>query len=299
MTKLATLAQAVASVPPGVHVALSGFATARCVMAFAHEVIRQEIKELTVSQCVAGMDADILVGAGAVDHIVYGGGSRGRSGQHYCLRRSIEKGTLTREEFSSLSMTFRYLAGSLGLPFIPIRSLRGSDILKQLQESKSPPVSALNDPFTGEEWLVLKPLVPDVAVVQVQDADENGNAWILGPRWDNEEQVKASKRTIVITERLVSTEAIRRAPERTVIPGFRVSHVVHLPFSAHPTSSYHVYDFDADHIKQYADASKTLAGFQEYLDKYVYGVKDHWEYLELIGGLEYLNSLAADPVLGY
>jgi glutaconate CoA-transferase subunit A len=299
MTKLATLAEAVASIPSGVHVALSGFATARCVMAFAHEVIRQEIKALTVSQCVAGMDADILVGAGAADRIVYGGGSRGRTGQHYCLRRGIENGTLITEEFSSLSMTFRYLAGSLGLPFIPIRSLQGSDILKRLQESEPSPVSTLNDPFTGEEWLVLKPLIPDVAVVQVQVADEDGNAWILGPRWDNEEQVKASKRTIVITERLVSTEAIRREPERTVIPGFRVSHVVHLPFSAHPTSVYSVYDFDADHIKQYADTSKTTEGFQEYLDKYVYGVKDHWGYLELIGGLEYLKSLAADPVLGY
>ena len=299
MTKLTTLAEAVASVPSGVHVALSGFATARCVMAFAHEVIRQEIKELTVSQCVAGMDADILVGAGAVDRIVYGGGSRGRTGQHSCLRRRIEDGTLAREEFSSLSMTFRYLAGSLGLPFIPIRSLQGSDILKQLQESEPSPVSTLKDPFTGEEWLVLKPLLPDVAVVQVQAADEDGNAWILGARWDNEEQVKSSKRTIVITERLVSTEAIRRDPERTVIPGFRVSHVVHLPFSAHPTSVYHVYDFDADHINEYANASKTPEGFQAYLDKYVYGVKDHWGYLELLGGIEYLKNLEADPVLGY
>jgi glutaconate CoA-transferase subunit A len=299
MTKLSTLAEAVASIPSGVHVALSGFATARCVMAFAHEVIRQGVRELAVSQCVAGMDADLLVGAGAANRIVYGGGSRGRTGQHYCLKRGIENGTLIKEEFSSLSMTFRYLAGSLGLPFIPIRSLQGSDILKQLQESEPSPVSTLNDPFTGEEWLVLKPLIPDVAVVQVQVADEDGNAWILGPRWDNEEQVKASKRAIVITERLVSTEAIRRAPERTVIPGFRVSHVIHLPFSAHPSAVYSVYDFDADHIGQYAEASKTPEGLQEYLDKYVYGVKDHWGYLELLGGMEYLKSLAADPVLGY
>ncbi|HBY06887.1 MAG TPA: hypothetical protein DEH22_03545, partial [Chloroflexi bacterium] len=70
----------------------------------------------------------------------------------------------------------------------------------------------MTDPFTGDDWLVLKPLSPDVAVVQVQVADEEGNAQILGPRWENEEQVKASKRTIVITERLVSTEMIRREP---------------------------------------------------------------------------------------
>jgi glutaconate CoA-transferase subunit A len=299
MSKVATLAEAVASVPNGSHVALSGFATARCSMAFTHEVIRQGLKNLTVSQCVGAMDADMLVGAGAVERIVYGGGSRGRSGQHQCLVRAIEAGTLIREEFSSLSMTFRYLAGSLGLPFIPIRSLNGSDILKDLQAAPDPLVGTLKDPFTGEDWLVLKPLVPDVAIAQVQVADEEGNAWILGPRWDNEEQVKASKRTIVITERLVSTETIRRDPDRTLIPGFRVSHVVHLPFAAHPSSVYQVYDFDREHIKLYAEASRTPEGFQQYLAKYVYGVKDHWGYLELVGGTQRLNDLLADPILGY
>jgi glutaconate CoA-transferase, subunit A len=299
MTKLCTLVEAVASIPPGAHVALSGFATARCAMAFAHEIIRQETKRLTVSQCVAGMEADLLIGAGAVERIVYGGGSRGRSGQHHCICRAIEQGTLVTEELSSLSMTFRNLAGALGLPFIPIRSLNGSDILMQLKELTPPVVGRVTDPFTGEEWLVLKPLVPDVAVIQVQIADDEGNAWILGPRWDNEEQVKASKRTIVITERLVSTEAIRREPARTVIPGYRVSHVVHLPFSAHPSSVYAVYDFDEEHIDAYAEASKTPQGFQQYLDKYVFGVKDHWGYLDQVGGLERLSTLEADPVLGY
>jgi acyl CoA:acetate/3-ketoacid CoA transferase alpha subunit len=239
------------------------------------------------------------VGAGAVARIIYGGGSRGRSGQHHCLNRAIEQGTLVAEEYSSLSMAFRYLAGSLGLPFIPIRSLRGSDILNHAQAIAPDSTSTLADPFTGEQWLVLKPLTPDVAVIQVQVADEEGNAWILGPRWENEEQVKASKRTIVITEKLVSTEAIRREPDRTLIPGFLVSHVVHLPFSAHPSSVYQVYDFDAEHIDLYADASKTPAGFQAYLARYVYGVKDHWGYLEQVGGMQHLTRLIADPILGY
>jgi len=299
MSKVSSLSEAVASISSEAHVALSGFATARCPMAFAHEVIRQGLKNLTVSQCVGAMDADILVGAGAVDKIVYGGGSRGRTGQHFCINRAIEQGILEREEFSSLSMTFRYLAGALGLPFIPIRSLNGSDILKQLEEKSPPLVGRLEDPFTGDDWLVLKPLVPEVAVIQVQVADEEGNAWILGPRWDNEEQVKAAKRTIVITEQLVSTEMIRRFPERTLVHGFRVSHVVHLPFAAHPSSVYGAYDFDHEHIDLFAKASKTPEGFKEYLDKYVYGVKDHWEYLEKVGGMEYLETLRADPILGY
>jgi glutaconate CoA-transferase subunit A len=299
MTKLSTLTEAVASVPAGAHVALSGFAISRCAIAFAHEVIRQGITGLTVSQCVLAMDADILVGGGAVARVVSGGGSRGRFGQHHCRNRGIEQGTLVGEDYSSLSMAFRYLAGSLGLPFIPIRSLRGSDILARVQEIAPSEIAYIDDPFTGDNWLVLKPLTPDVAVVQVQTADEDGNAWILGPRWVNEEQVKASERAIVITERLVPTEVIRREPERTVIPGFRVSHVVHLPFAAHPSSVYHVYDHDADHFRLYADASKTPEGLQRYLDRYVYGAKDHWEYLELIGGARQMARLAADPMLGY
>ena len=299
MSKLTSLKEAVASIPSGSHLALSGFATARCTMAFAHEIIRQGTNRLTISQCVAAIEADLLIGAGAVERIVYGGGSRGRSGQHHCICRAIEQGSLITEELSSLSMTFRYLAGALGIPFIPIRSLNGSDILDRLQEFTPPVVSSLNDPFTGDKWLVLKPLIPDVAVVQVQIADEDGNAWILGPRWDNEEQVKASQRTIVITERLVSSDAIRRDPERTIIPGFRVSHVVHLPYSAHPSSVYGIYDFDEEHVELYADASKTPQGFQQYLDKYVYGVKDHWGYIDLVGGMQRIKDLEADPVLGY
>jgi glutaconate CoA-transferase subunit A len=299
MTKLSTLAEAVASISEGAHVALSGFAITRCTMAFAAEVIRQGIKGLTVSQCVGAMDADLLAGAGALDRIIYGGGSLDRFGRLSCVNRGIEQGTITAEEYSSFSMTLRYLAGAIGLPFIPVRSLRASDLLQRLQEV-APTISAsVADPFTGEDWLVLKPLLPDVAVVQVQVADEEGNAFIFGPLWDNEEQVKSSKRAIVITEQLVPTDIIRRDAERTLIPGFRVSHVVHLPFGAHPSSVYRAYDYDADHIKLYAKAALTPEGIREYLDEYVYGVKDHWEYLEKLGDLKHLSALVADPILGY
>lgn len=299
MGKLATLTEAVASIPSGAHVALSGFAITRCNMAFAHEVIRQGIRGLTISQCVGAMDADLLVGAGAVERMIYGGGSLDRFGRLNNVNRGIESGTLMAEEYSSLSVAFRYLAGALGLPFIPIRSLRGSDVLARLHQVAPENVATVQDPFTGEEWLALRPLVPDVAVVQVQVADEEGNAWIYGPRWDNEEQVKASQRVIIITEQLVPTEIIRRDPERTVIPGFKVSHVVHLPFSAHPTSVYRVYDYDAEHIREYAAATRTVEGFQAYLEKYVLGVRDHWEYLERTGGMKHLTPLLADPILGY
>lgn len=299
MTKLTTLAEAVASIPSGAHVALSGFAITRCTMAFAREVIRQGTKGLTVSQCVGAMDADMLVGAGAVERIIYGGGSLDRFGRLACVNRGIEDGILAAEEYSSLSVTFRYLAGSLGLPFIPIRSLRGSDLIRQIEERGGSDVANITDPFTGESWLALKPLLPDVAVVQVQAADEEGNAWIMGPKWDNTEQAKASKRTIVIAERVVPTDMIRQNAERTVIPGLLVSHVVELPFAAHPTSVYREYDYDAKQIESYVEASRTPESFQAFLDEYVYSVRDHWDYLEKVGGMRHLNSLRADPILGY
>ncbi len=299
MSKQATLKEAVASIPSGSHLALSGFAITRCAMAFVREVIRQGIKGLTISQCVGAMDADLLVGAGAVERFIYGGGSLDKFGRLACVNRGIENGTLAAEEYSSLSVAFRYLAGSLGLPFMPIRSLRGSDLMAQLKEKSGSDLATITDPFTGEDWPVLKPMLPDVAVVQAQTADEEGNAWIMGPRWDNTEQVRASKRTIVIAEQIVSGEVIRQNPERTVIPGLLVSHVVELPFGAHPTSVYRVYDYDAGQIQRYVEATRTPEDLQAYIDRYVFAVRDHDGYLELVGGMPHLNALKADPVKGY
>lgn len=299
MSKVTSLADAVSSISNGTHLSLSGFAITRCTMAFAREVIRQGLHGLTISQCVGAMDADLLVGAGAVERLIYGGGSLDRFGRLANINRGIENGSLCAEEYSSLSIAFRYLAGSLGLPFIPIRSLRGSDLLRQIQERTAKDVAEVTDPFTGEKWLTLKPLQPDVAVVQVQAADEDGNAWIYGPKWDNPEQARAAKRTIVITERILPGDEIRKHAEQTIIPGLLVSHVVALPFGAHPTSVYSAYDYDDAQIRRYVEATKTLDSFQAYLEEDVYSVKDHQEYLDKVGGVVRLEKLRADPVLGY
>ena len=103
----------------------------------------------------------------------------------------------------------------------------------------------------------------------------------------------------MIAERIVSSDVIRQNPERTVIPGLFVSHVVELPFAAHPTSVYRAYDYDAGQIEAYVEATRTPEAFQAYLDQTVYGVQDHWEYLERMGGIKHLTGLQADPILGY
>jgi glutaconate CoA-transferase, subunit A len=299
MNKITSLSDAVATIVPGSHVALPGFAITRCAMAVAHEIIRQNINHLTLSQCVGAMDADIIVGAGMADRLIYGGGSLDRFGRLNCVNRGIETGSLLAEEYSSLSITFRYLAGSLGIPFIPIRSLQGSDLVKKLSENNPEDVANIKDPFSGENWLALKPLLPDVAVAIVSAADEEGNAWIDGPHWDNAEQIRASKRTIVIAHEIVSTETIRENAGRIVVPGFVVSHVVHVPFAAHPTSLFGGYDYDAEHIKHYANVAQSPDTFIQYLEGFVTGVQTHSEYLIKVGGEPTLDTIKADPKLGY
>jgi acyl CoA:acetate/3-ketoacid CoA transferase alpha subunit len=245
------------------------------------------------------LDTDLLVGAGAVSRLILGGGSLDRFGLLNCVNRAREAKTLRAEDYTSLSLSFRYLAGALGLSFIPIKSLLSSEILERLEASSAAgDVKHMECPFTGEEYLLLRALVPDVSFVHVQIADREGNARIDGPRWENEEQAKAARRIVLIAEEIVSTEEIQRQPERTIIPGHRVDAVVHQPFGAHPTAVFRRYDYDAEHLQLYVTHSKA-GGIEEYLRTYVYGTKNHRDYLEKCGGTSRLQRLRAAPELGY
>jgi hypothetical protein len=101
-------------------------------------------------------------------------------------------------------------------------------------------------------------------------------AWIMEPRWGNTEQARASKRTIVIAEKIASGEVIRQNAERTVIPSLLISHVVELPFAAHPTSVYRAYDYDAGQIQRYFEATRIPEDFQAYIDRYIFEVRPRW-----------------------
>jgi glutaconate CoA-transferase, subunit A len=297
MSKVMALAEAAALVRDGDHVALSGFAVARNAVAFSHELIRQGRRKLTISQAIVGLDADVLVGAGCVSHLIYGGGSLDRFGLVEQINRAYEQQRISTESYSSLAVCFRYLAGALGVPFMPIKSLLGSDIVERLRESGN--VREMADPFSGEKVLALKALQPDFMVLQAQMADADGNARVLGQLWDSKEAARAAKQTIVIAEELVPTEVIRQQPELTTVPGFRVAAVVPLTYGAHPTALYRCYDYDSDHLRAYVAASRSPSTYAEYLDRYVLGVADHFEYLERVGGVSKLASLKADVLYGY
>ena len=279
---------------------MGGFAIARNVIAVVHEMIRQQKRDLTLSQGVVGLETDLLVGAGLVTHLIMGGGSLDRFGPAHCVNRARETKSLRCDDYTSLSVCFRYLAGALGLSFIPIKSLFASEILERLEAGPAASdVKRSKCPFTGEEYVLMRALTPDVSFVHVQIADRDGNCQIDGARWGNEEQAKAGRRLIVVAEEIVPTEFIQRSPERTIIPGHRVEAVIHQPFGALPTTVYGCYDYDADHLRLYVEHAKQPERFKEYLDKFVFGCCDHWEYLQKLGGLPRIAELRAERILGY
>jgi len=298
--KLKSVPEVVRTIPSGSHIALGGFAIARNVIAVVHEMIRQQKRDLTLSQGVVGLETDLLVGAGLVTHLIMGGGSLDRFGPAHCVNRARETKSLRCDDYTSLSVCFRYLAGALGLSFIPIKSLFASEILERLEaEPAASDVKRSKCPFTGEEYVLMRALTPDVSFVHVQIADRDGNCQIDGARWGNEEQAKAGRRLIVVAEEIVPTEFIQRSPERTIIPGHRVEAVIHQPFGALPTTVYGCYDYDADHLRLYVEHAKQPERFKEYLDKFVFGCRDHWEYLQKLGGLPRIAELRAERILGY
>ena len=292
----ATLAEAAALIHDGDHIALAGFSITRNAVALAHELVRRNVRHLTLSGCILGLEADLLVGAGCAERVIYGGGSLDRFGQLGRVNEAIERRGIAVEYMSSLAVTFRYLAGSYGLPYAPIRSLLGSDLLAPLVAAGV--AREDRDPFTGDRIVLLRALEPDVTIVHAQIADASGNARVLGPRWDNDEAIGAAKRIIVLAEEIVEADEIRRLPELTLVPAFRVGALVHAPYGAHPTAVYRCYDYDAEHLALYAEATRSQRTFDEYLARYVRGT-DHAGYLAAVGGAAKLATLTADPVLGY
>jgi glutaconate CoA-transferase subunit A len=208
-------------------------------------------------------------------------------------------------------MTLRFQAGAMGVPFLPVRSAMGTDIVnrwgfdaqmrrrdRRLPDRK---LVLLDDPFAVDEPqpVVLVPAInPDVTVIHSQQADTQGTVRIVGLTFADVEQARAARHVIVTCEELVEPEMLRLEPDRNQIPFFAVDAVVHVPYGAHPTACYGFYDYDAHHLNAYRALALDDAKFMAYLDEYVHGVIGHTEYLDRVG-VEALEHLRAVPPFGY
>lgn len=282
MSKVATLAEAVELIPDGSHLALTGFAITRNSVALCHELIRAGRRDLELSQVIGGMETDLLAGAGCLARLSYSGGSLDRFGPLHSVNWAIGEGSLTVAEYSSLALTLRFHAAGLGLPFVPTRSMLGSDLTRSLVAAGEARLG--EDPFTGSPALLLAPLHPDVAVVHADAADERGNAVLAGPSWSVRETVYAARSVIVVCEELVPAGSLR--PDTVAVPGAVVTAVVAVPHGAHPTSVYHRYDYDRAHLLEYAKVSREgPTGLKAYLERFVLGSDDHAGYLAAVGAM--------------
>jgi len=204
------------------------------------------------------------------------------------------------------------MAGAMGLPFLPTRSGFGSDILntwgfsQSLRQSdpKIPDkkLAVMDNPFgnwaDASKVLLVPAITPDVTIIHVQKADPMGTCRIKGLAFADIEQVKASKKVIVTCEELVNKEDLRENPDLNQIPFIHVSAVCHVPLGAYPTAVFGHYDYDAFYLKKFAEAAKSPEDFKTYQDHYIYGVKNHDDFLTRVGPKR-LAAITADPKTGY
>ena len=217
------------------------------------------------------------------------------------------------EDYSNYQMTLRFMAGAMGVPFLPTYSSLGTDIVNKWgyseedrrQNSQLAPkkLVIVDNPFNigGQvDQLVLVPaLQPDVTVIHGQRADIWGNVQLMGLQFADLEQAKASKNLIVTCEQIVSTEELRKDPSKNQILNFQVSAVVEIPWGAYPCAVFGYYDYDPWFLRDlYQRVAKSEPEWQGYLDKYVYGVENRQGFLELIG-MDRLKTLLADREVGY
>lgn len=299
MNKIRDLSEIVKEIPDGSSIGLGGFIITRCPMAFAAELARQGKKDLVTYSVMGTMEADFLVGAGVAKEYSYAGGTLDRFGGLNCVNANIcNGGPALIKEYSALSLAMAFEAGAKGIPFVPTKALLGTDMLKTLLEKNDDSVRMGKDPWTGEDWLYLKAINPDYSIIHANAVDEKGNVIIHGAKWDLE-LAKAAKKLIVTAERLVSNEYVKAHPEEVTIPSAYTYAAAIVPAGCYPTCIFGEYDYDAKVLWQYAELNKKQETFDAMMKEYVYGTKDHYEFLEKMGGLKRLTELRVDTTKSY
>lgn len=285
-------------VPNGSEIFWGGFGFQRAPIAFAHELTRQKKRNLNIQTCGSEVDLEIMCGAGVADKFEIAFTAIEALGLSNNARRRVAEGRLQVEDYSNLAMAMRFLGGSLNVPFMPIRSLMGTDMANLARFKGDKKLKVIDCPFTGQKICLVPSVKPDFSIVHVQRVDMTGNAQIDGIVGEDIEGSRCGKKLIVLAEELIDEEEIRTNPDQTKIPAMYVDHVVILPYTAHPMMCHNYYDYDLEHLQMFHKLTRTEEGWQEYLDTYILGVESHAEYLEKIGW-ENLNKLKAKKPWGY
>jgi glutaconate CoA-transferase, subunit A len=286
--KIMSLEAAAALVPDGAVVGIGGSTLSRTPLAMVWALIRAGRSGLICARGISSTEGELLFAAGASRHIVTSWFSQGIVwGVSRIMRLYTETNRARFEEWSHLAMGLRFRAGAMGVPFLPMRSMLGSDVIALLPDARE-----IDCPFTGERLVLVPALNPDVALIHVQRCDAYGNAQIDGLPFMDLDLAMAANRVILTTERIVSNDQIRRRPDHTKIPFFAVDAVVEAPFGCAPHECYGLYEPMFAHLDRYAAALKpdAEAGIRDYLERYFYAPPTWADYLDRLGLTELLDA---------
>lgn len=291
--KLVSMAQAADLVRDGMTIALGGFINSGHPMPLVRELIRRKRRNLTVvGPASGGLDLDLLVAGGCVRKLVscYFGAET-LAPISPMIKRAAERGELEIFECDEGMYYAALHAGAQRLPFLPTRAGVGTSF-----PAVNPALKEFRDPIAGEPLLAIPAIRPDVAFLHAGFSDVFGNVQHVGTSYGDRALYRASERTVVFVEKIVSNEEIRRDPARTSIPG--ADAVVRAPFGSHPFASPGFYLNDDAHLRgEYLAACHALVRsgddgpLQAYLERYVHRPEDHVDYLEVVG-LRRLLSLS-------
>jgi glutaconate CoA-transferase subunit A len=255
-----------------------------------HEIIRQRIDHLKLISALV-TTSNLLIGEGLLDKLYVAFMVQDIKRSYY-MQKAQKLGRLpVFQEYSHFGISLALMAAQMGVPYLPTRSHLGSDLLKE-----NPDLKVTTDPYTGKPVCAVKAIVPDVGIIHVQRCDAEGNTQRWGSMGVDSEGINASRTVIITTEKIVDSSVIRRDPNRTIIPGFRVSAVVEQPWGAHPM---HLSGFYADDMWGFYGEVASPQGYETYVQRLVYGVRNWDEYLReraSMKALEYFEKLKVKTV---
>ncbi|MFC7233483.1 CoA transferase subunit A [Saliphagus sp. GCM10025308] len=276
---------------------LAGF-THLIPFAAGHEIIRQGYSNLELIRLTPDLVYDQLIAAECASKVTFSWAGNPGVGSLRAFRRAVEDGVpveLDIEEYTHYGLTARLHAGASALPFMPVRTFVGSDLADH-----NDAIRTVSNPYGDGEVCVVPPLNPDAAIVCAQRADEDGNAHLWGISGEQKEAALAADTVVLCVEELCSTEIIRSDPNRTLLTGDAVDHVVRVPYGCHPSYAQGYYDRDNEAYLEWNEVSASNDRLREWLDEWVYGVADRREYLEKLGANRLLelqvDSKYATPI---
>ena len=280
MSKLRDMREAVAEfVPDGASVALGLQLEQMIPFAAGHEIVRQQKRNLTLIGPISDILFDQMIGAGCVEKVIAAWVGNVMMGSAYNFRRAVEQEGIKVFNMTNFTIALALQAGAMGVPFLPTRTALGTDIPRGNHFFYQ-----IFSPFEPKETLwAVRALTPDVTIVHVQRADEEGNAHCWGNFGVMPEGVRAARRVIVVAEEIVTPEVISSDPNRTAIPGFLVNAVVECPCGAHPSPVQGYYKRDDAFFRQYHEQTKSGSDSDAWLARWIYGPADRRAYMNQLG----------------